>query len=75
MSPSPVAEHAPTSSTTYAEDPTMGPSPTLSSKKKKFKENYKRHQENILRVIDICCINNVRCISEYMYLGIDKSNL
>lgn len=36
MSPSPVAEHAPTSSTTYAEDPTMGPSPTLSSKKKKI---------------------------------------
>jgi len=29
MSPSPVAQHAPTSSTAYAEDPAMGPSPTL----------------------------------------------
>jgi len=29
MSPSPVAQHAPTSSMAYAEDPAMGPSPTL----------------------------------------------
>ena len=29
MSPSPVAQHAPTSSTAYADDPAIGPSPTL----------------------------------------------
>ena len=29
ISPSPVAPHAPTSASAYAEDPAMGPSPTL----------------------------------------------
>lgn len=29
ISPSPVAPQAPTSSSAYAEDPAMGPSPTL----------------------------------------------
>ena len=33
MSPSPVAPHAPISSSAYAEDPVMGPSPTLQSRK------------------------------------------
>ena len=33
MSPSPVAPQAPTSVSAYAEDPAMGPSPTLQSKK------------------------------------------
>lgn len=43
MSPSPVAQHAPTSSIAYAEDPAIGPSPTLQSRKKfKRKINYKK---------------------------------
>jgi hypothetical protein len=48
MSPSPVAPHAPISSSAYAEDPVMGPSPTLQSRKNFhsvffFKKAYTAH--------------------------------
>jgi hypothetical protein len=65
-SPSPVAQHAPTSSTAYAEDPAMGPSPTLQSTKKfKTKLNYMKHlgrsrNEKIFQLL-ILTIHKVTC--------------
>lgn len=40
ISPSPVAPHAPTSLSAYAEDPAIGPSPTLVFSKRLVLANY-----------------------------------
>lgn len=39
ISPSPVAPQAPTSVSAYAEDPAIGPSPTLAKNKSKRKKS------------------------------------
>lgn len=56
MSPSPVAQHAPTSLSAYAEDPTMGPSPTLKSKNI-MKQTQVEDSRAKMSVIDVCCID------------------